>query len=146
MNTTTPTAHRGLSESELKNIVCLEAGGGYCASADITADDGRVHGFAAAQYLGYILEPNPSADAASPERMTLHYATADVVILGRQLNPIAGALSRSRLEMLQPISARYAPALNLSPFIISTNCLQMANPNPVPPKRRLIEPSACENA
>ena len=51
--------------------------------------------------------------------MTLYYATADVVILGRQLNPIAGALSRSRLEMLQPISARYAPALNLSPFIIS---------------------------
>ena len=117
MNTTTTTP--GLSESELKNLSCLKDPDRYCASADITADDGRVHGFAAAQYLGYLLEPNPSADAASPERMTLHYATADVVILGRQLNPIAGALSRSRLEMLQPISARYAPALNLSPFIIS---------------------------
>ena len=97
MNTTiTPE----LSESELKNLSCLKDPDRYCASADITADDGRVHGFAAAQYLGYILEPNPSADAASPERMTLHYATADVVILGRQLSRIADALSRSRLEKI----------------------------------------------
>jgi len=119
MNTTTPTANHGLPESELKNIVCLKGPDRYCASADITADDGRVHGFAAAQYLGYLLEPNTVADAAAPERMTINYATADVVILGRKLNRIAGVLSRGSLEMLKPVSARYAPALDISPFITS---------------------------
>ena len=119
MNTTTPTANRGLSESELKNIVCLKAPDRYCASADITAEDGRVHGFAAAQYLGYLLESNPLAYATAPERMTIPYATAEVVILGRKLNRIAGALSRSSLEMLKPVSVRYASALDISPLIIS---------------------------
>src|SRR5437870_12896813 len=119
MNTNMSTANPGLPESELKNIHCLNAPDRYCASADITAEDGRVHGFAAAQYLGYLLESNPLADAAAPERMTIHYATADVVILGRKLNRIAGALSRSSLEMLKPVSVRYASALDISPLIIS---------------------------
>ena len=119
MNTNMSTANPGLPESELKNIHWLNAPNRYCASADITADDGRVHGFATAQYLGYLLESNPLANDAAPERMTIHYGTADVVILGRKLHRIASALSSSHLEMLKPVSARYAPVLDISPFIIS---------------------------
>jgi len=119
MNTSMSTANPGLPESELKNLHCLNAPDRYCASADFNADDGRVHGFAAAQYLGYLLESNPLASEAAPERMTLRYATAEVVVLGRKLHRIASALSRSRLEMLKPVSARYAPVLDISPFIIS---------------------------
>src|SRR5437773_12282258 len=111
MNTTTPTANHGLPESELKNIVCLKGPDRYCASADITADDGRVHGFATAQYLGYLLESNPLADDAAPERMTIHYGTADVVILGRKLHRVASALSSGHLELLKTVSTRYAPVL-----------------------------------
>ena len=103
----------------MKNIHCLNAPNRYCASADITADDGRVHGFATAQYLGYLLESNPLANDAAPERMTIHYGTADVVILGRKLQRIASALSSSHLEMLKSVSPRYAPVLDISPFIIS---------------------------
>lgn len=122
------TANPTLSESESKNLFCLREVDRYCASSDFALDDGRVRGLAASQYLGYVLEPNPSPEPGSPERMILHYATADVVILGRQLKRIAGALSRGGLERLQPLSARYAGVTNLSPFIVSIQFHLKENP------------------
>jgi hypothetical protein len=34
----------------------------------------------------------------------------------------------------------------ISPFIISTNCVTIARPSPVPPWSRVVEPSACVKA
>ncbi len=37
------------------------------------------------------------------------------------------------------------PSIPISPPIFSTSCLQIARPRPVPPKLRVVEPSACMN-
>jgi hypothetical protein len=56
----------------------------------------------------------------------------------------AGSVPRSSQNVHQnvlpfPASLRTP----ISPFISSTSCFEMESPRPVPPKRRVVERSAC---
>ena len=72
-------------------------------------------GFAAHQLLHYTLEPSPEIEHsqdAPPERLTLGFSTADVVLLGWRLAKIADLLRDQKLASVRAIAERYA---NLAP-------------------------------
>jgi hypothetical protein len=70
------------------------------------------HGFALAQLLHYTLEANPAPGADAPERLTLAFSTADVVILGARLVRLTDLLREHKLAIVRPLSDRYS---NLEP-------------------------------
>jgi hypothetical protein len=70
-------------------------------------------GFALAQLLHYTLEANPAAGKEeAPERLSLAFSTADVVILGARLVRLTDLLREHRLAIVRPLSGRYS---NLEP-------------------------------
>jgi len=70
-------------------------------------------GFALAQLLHYTLEANPAAGKEeAPERLTLAFSTADVVIFGARLVRLTDLLREHKLAVVRPLSGRYS---NLEP-------------------------------
>ena len=70
-------------------------------------------GFALAQLLHYTLEANPAAgNRDAPERLTLAFSTADVVLLGARLVRLTDLLREHKLAVVRPLSGRYS---NLEP-------------------------------
>ena len=70
-------------------------------------------GFALAQLLHYTLEANPAAGKEeAPERLTLAFSTADVVIFGARLVRLTDLLREHKLAIVRPLSGRYS---NLEP-------------------------------
>lgn len=76
-----------------------------------TTPDSR-QGFALAQLLHYTLEANPAAGHEAPERLTLGFSTADVMILGARLVRLTDLLREHKLAVVRPLSGRYS---NLEP-------------------------------
>ena len=71
-------------------------------------------GFALAQLLHYTLEANPAAGnkEEAPERLSLAFSTADVVIFGARLVRLTDLLREHKLAVVRPLSGRYS---NLEP-------------------------------
>ena len=73
----------------------------------------RREGFALAQLLHYVLDANPAAasgkeEEAPPERLTLAFSTADVVVLGWRLVALTAALREHKLGFVRAVSGRYS--------------------------------------
>ena len=73
----------------------------------------RREGFALAQLLHYILDANPAAASGKeaevpPERLTLAFSTADVVVLGWRLLALTAALREHKLGFVRAVSGRYS--------------------------------------
>jgi hypothetical protein len=69
-------------------------------------------GFALAQLLHYTVEANPEGDKDAPERLTLAFSTADVVVTGSRLAHLADLLRDHKLAALRTLPERYG---NLEP-------------------------------
>ena len=68
-------------------------------------------GFPMAQLCHYTLEPNPDGNRdAPPERLTLAFSTADVVVSGARLAGLVTLLAAHTLEWVAVVDARYANA------------------------------------
>jgi hypothetical protein len=75
---------------------------------------------AAAHYLDGIHEANPAKDGGgTPERLTLRFTTAEVVVLGSRLERIEDKLAEGRLRGLRTIEPRLAAAIESGPIIFS---------------------------
>ena len=68
-------------------------------------------GFPMAQLCHYTLEPHPDGNRdAAPERLTLAFSTADVVVSGARLAGLVTLLAEHKLEWVAAVDARYANA------------------------------------
>ena len=74
-------------------------------------------GFPVVQLCHYTLGPNPEAGEHSPERLTLAFHTADVVILGARLGQLADLVSAHELKSVTALEPRYAGAVGRQPFV-----------------------------
>jgi len=78
--------------------------------ADTEAARQHRHGFHTSQLLHYRLEPNDGGDGdrEPAEKLTLAFATADVVILGWRLERLAEHLRDGELLAVRALPSRYA--------------------------------------
>jgi hypothetical protein len=68
-------------------------------------------GFAMSQLCNYTLEANPDVQRdMSPERLTLAFSTADVVLFGARLDGLVALLNSHTLEWVAALDARYLNA------------------------------------
>jgi hypothetical protein len=77
-------------------------------------------GFALAQLLHYSLEANPASEDekdAPPERLTLAFSTADVVILGARLVRLTDLLREHKLAVVRSLSGRYRNVESSAPWV-----------------------------
>ena len=75
------------------------------------------HGFPVGQLCHYTLESNAVDGDEPPERLTLGFPTADVVLFGARLATIVEKLQTQSLTAVLPLDARYAGTLGANPWV-----------------------------
>lgn len=76
-------------------------------------------GFPTHQLCHYTLDANPAAsgEADAPQRLTLAFHTADVVMTGARLSELADRLRVHELVSVNALDARYAGTLGDRPWV-----------------------------
>ena len=99
--------------SDFKND-CYELAHKHCLCIEFVLAEDQRRGFHTGQLIDYRLEPNSSDDKnGPPDKLTLAFATADVIILGWKLSNLANHLRDGDLLWVRSAPARYA---NLDPY------------------------------
>jgi hypothetical protein len=114
------------SASSSRDNPCFEIDPGV-ATLHIAADDGRSYLLPYAQFLCAERMANPALEsdpAAPPEKLLLHFATADVVLLGSGLKVVEKAIQRYELKSVQAADRRIAAALKTHIAAVSVILLQ----------------------
>jgi hypothetical protein len=70
-----------------------------------------------AQLCHYTLEDNAGGDKDTPERLTLAFHSADVVMVGARLAKLVELATGNQLGSVTALDARYADALGKSPWV-----------------------------
>lgn len=94
----------------LKDSCYLQAAS-YAACIEFHTDEQHRRGFNASQLIEFSLEPNPGAyedKNEPPQRLSVMFSTADVVVLGWQLGLIADHLRDNSLSAIRVFSQRDA--------------------------------------
>lgn len=100
------------------------------AALHVAADDGRSYLLPYAQILHAERTANPVLETdpdAPPEKLLLHFATADVVLLGSGFKAVEKAIQRYELKSVQAADRRFAAALKVH---IATVSVTVLKPNP----------------
>ena len=93
--------------NEFKND-CYELAHKHCLCIEFAFSESERHGFHTSQLLDYRLEPNSTDEAdAPPEKLTLAFATADVMILGWRLSTLSDHLRDGDLLVVRSRPSRY---------------------------------------
>lgn len=114
------------SASSSRDNPCFEIDPGV-AALHVAADDGRSYLLPYAQFLCAERMGNPALEsepAAPPEKLLLHFATADVVLLGCGLKAVEKAVQRYELKSVQAAERRFAAALKTHIAAASVTLLQ----------------------
>jgi hypothetical protein len=74
-------------------------------------------GFPIGQLCHYTLESNAAEGDEPPERLTLAFPTADVVIVGARLGKLVEAVNDRALVAVIPLDARHAGTLGKAPWV-----------------------------
>lgn len=101
---------------------CYAASGKYCACIEFHLPDDKRRGFHTSQLIEYTLEANPDAEDdknAPPQKLSLAFSTADVVVLGWRLGLLADKLQENDLAAVRALSKRYAEVDRHMPFVAS---------------------------
>ena len=101
---------------------CYSSFNKYCACIEFHLGGEHRHGFQASQLIEYTLEPNPDVGddkGVPPQRLTVAFSTADVVILGWRLGRLADLLRENELATVYVLPKRYADLDSLKPFVAS---------------------------
>jgi hypothetical protein len=101
---------------------CYETMNKYCACIEFQLDKEHNHGFHTSQLIDYTLEPNPDASDdrnAPPQKFTLAFSTADVVILGWRLDTLAKKLCENELALVRIQPKRYEDLERFKSFVAS---------------------------
>jgi hypothetical protein len=105
----------------------------YCACIEFHLDEERRRGFHTSQLIDYILEPNPDTGVdknAPPQKLTLAFSTADVVILGWRLGRLADLLRENNLATVHVLPKRYADLDRVRPFVASLVITSISRTSP----------------
>jgi hypothetical protein len=70
-----------------------------------------------AQLCHYTLEDNAGGDKDTPERLTLAFHSADVVLVGARLSMLVELVTTNQLGSVTALDARYAEALGKNPWV-----------------------------
>ena len=100
---------------------CFEIANMHCWCIEFHVE-GRRRGFHASQLIDYTLEPNPDAGDSkdvAPQKLSLAFSTADVVVLGWRLGFLADKLRDNKLAALCVIPKRYAELERVVAFVAS---------------------------
>jgi len=101
---------------------CYAASGKYCACIEFHLPDDKRRGFHTSQLIEYTLEANPDAEDdknAPPQKLSLAFSTADVMVLGWRLGLLADKLQENDLAAVRALSKRYADVDRHVPFVAS---------------------------
>ena len=101
---------------------CYTSSAKYCFAIEFYPDEHNRHGFPASQLIHYSLGENPDAEDDKnkpPQKLTLAFSTADVVILGWRLGHIADKLQENELAAVQVLPKRYSEVDPNKPFVAS---------------------------
>ena len=99
---------------------CLQEKNRECQLMDFVSADGCCRSFPMAQLVRCVLEQNPAAPdqpESPPDRLTLAFATHDVVLLGWNLQSVRDALDLSRPVVVRVRDIRYAKVEDRRPFV-----------------------------
>jgi hypothetical protein len=99
---------------------CYKSSNGYCACIAFYLADHRRQAFSASQLIGYALDPNPDAEddkSAPPQKLSLTFSTADVVIFGWRLDCLADRLDENKLAAVGILPKRYAELERNAAFV-----------------------------
>ena len=89
------------------------------AFIEFRPDAHRRLGFPWAQLCHYTLEPNHDAELDAPERLTLAFSTADVVLVGARLAKLVELINEHDLASVSVVDARHAGLLARAPWVAS---------------------------
>jgi len=100
----------------------------YCACVEFEFENEDRHGFHTSQLIDYTLKANSDAGddkAAPPQKLTLAFSTADVVIFGWRLDRLADLLRDNELSSVRELPKSYAEmdVYSTNPF---ATCIKIA--------------------
>jgi hypothetical protein len=110
------------SSEEITMECSYETMNKHCACIEFQLDKGNYHGFHTSQLIEYTIKPNPDASDdrnAPPQKFTLAFSTADVVILGWRLETLAKRLCENELAVVRILPKRYADLDRFKTFVDS---------------------------
>jgi hypothetical protein len=93
------------------NDACYLMATTYAACIEFRTDEHHRRAFNASQLIEFSLEPNPDANDDKnlpPQKLSLAFSTADVVVLGWRFGLIADYLRDNRLSAICILPKRYA--------------------------------------
>ena len=94
--------------SDFKNE-CYKLAHKHCLCIEFVLAEDQRRGFHTGQLIDYRLEPNSTDETdAPPDKLTLAFGTADVVVLGWQLSTLADHLRDGELLAVRSLAGRYA--------------------------------------
>ena len=99
---------------------CYKSGNNYNTCIAFYLADHRRQAFSASQFIGYTLDTNPDAEDdknAPPQKLSLTFSTADVVILGWRLDGLADRLDENKLAAVCILPKRYAELERNAAFV-----------------------------
>jgi len=98
---------------------CTSASHGSAYFIELRPDPRTKTGFPVAQLCHYTLEANPGGDEVkeAPERLTLGFSTADVVVTGARLGKLVELINEHGLASVSAHDARYAGTVGRGPWV-----------------------------
>lgn len=94
---------------------CHESG--ECSFVEFQPTANTRQGFALAQLLHYTLDANPAAELDTPDRLTLAFSTADVVLVGARLFRLTDLVREHKLAVVRTLPDRYSELEPLQSFV-----------------------------
>jgi len=114
---------------------CYTTSGKYCACIEFHLTEHKRRGFHTSQLMDYTLEPNTDAEddnggraQAPPQKLSLAFSTADVVVLGWRLGTLADKLRENDLATVHVLPKRFGELDRNKPFVAD---IQINPINPV---------------
>ena len=113
---------------------CYAASGKFCACIEFHLPEPESglpqrRGFHTSQLIEYSLEQNPDVGDdknAPPQKLSLAFSTADVVVLGWRLGFLADKLQENDLAAVRALAKRYADVDRHMPFVASITITPIA--------------------
>jgi hypothetical protein len=111
---------------------CYQATNSSTAYLTFHLDEHRRRAFNTNQLISFALDPHPAADSdknAPPQKLSLQFATADVIILGWRLDRLIERLVENRLSALGVLPKRYAHLDREKVFVAEIKITPIENTN-----------------
>jgi len=99
---------------------CYQSANTYATFIELHLDGQHRRALNASQLIEFTLEPNPASDDDKnlpPQKLSLMFSTADIVILGWRLGLIADYLRDNKLAAIGVLPKRYAELERGSVFV-----------------------------